>query len=128
MLPQPHPESISLPLSAHFLMRFLYYFAVVPTRPLLFATTTIATTPQIHVVICSRPSHVAPPSKHDTSRIRKQEGSCPVMCVRISVAANRPGRCECDQHCQTDSACSQRSVLAFPVIYRCGATSHKASG
>lgn len=121
---------LSPPFFTHFLM-FSLYFSVVPTTaPLLFATATIATTVRNHSVTCTRLFHVAPPLKHDRSRFRKQEGSCPVMCVWLSVCRRK----QAEEMWMWSALPDWLSVLApgykpaFPVIYRCGAVSHKASG
>lgn len=77
-----------------------------------------------------QPFHVAPLLKHDMSRIRKQEGSCPVMCVWLSAGCCK----QAEEMWMWLTLPDWLSVLAwgykhaFPVIYRCGVVSHKASG
>lgn len=61
---------------------------------------------------------------------QKQEGSCPVMCVWLSVGCCK----QAEQTWMWLTLPDWLSVLApgykhaFPVIYRCGVVSHKASG
>lgn len=74
--------------------------------------------------------HVASLLRHDMSRIHKQEGSCPVMCVWLSFGCCK----QAEEMWMWLTLPDWLSVLAwgykhaFPVIYRCGAVSHTASG
>lgn len=67
---------------------------------------------------------------NNRSRTRKQEGSCPVMCVWLSVCRRK----QAEEMWMWSALPDWLSVVAlgykpvFPVIYRCGAVSHKASG
>lgn len=129
--PSPTQKVSLSPIFTYFFYGFSLYFSVVPTTsPLLFATATIATTVQNHGVTCAHLFHVALPSKHDRGRIRKQEGSCPVMCIWLSVCCRK----QAEEMWMWSALPDWLSMLAlgykltFPVIYRCGAVSHKASG
>lgn len=74
--------------------------------------------------------HVASLLKHGTSRIRKQEGSCPVMCVWLSVGCCKQAEEMWMWLTLPDwlSALAPGYKHAFLVIYRRGVVSHKASG
>lgn len=129
MLHQPPPRKyLSLPFVTHFLICFLC-ISLLFQQP-LFATATIATTVQNCGVTCTRLFQVASPLKHDRSRIRKQEGSCPIICVWLSFCRHK----QAEEMWMWSALADWLSVLArgykpaFPVIYRCGAVSHKASG
>lgn len=74
--------------------------------------------------------HVASLLKHDMSRIHKQEGSCPIMCVWLSFGCCKQAEGMWMWLTLPDwlSALAPGYKRVFLVIYRCGVVSHKTSG